>query len=208
MKTKSILLFTISIFTLSSCAKVFYSPDAQKLASKEKLLAIAPPKVSIAAKKNVDAESLKTQQMTESTNFQNEMYTWLLQRQMKGLISQKIQEVEVSQSKIQAANPTGKVLTNKEVCDILGVDGIITSNFALAKPMSDGAAVAAAVLIGVWGSTNSVAVTANTYNCSEEKITMSFDHKVSGGLGSNTSSLVDELMRIFSKRMPHAKKKS
>jgi hypothetical protein len=203
--TKIGLLFLT--LSLTSCAKVFYSPDAQKLASREKVIAIAPPRVSIAARKNVDAESLKIQQETESINFQNEMYTWLLQRQMKGVISQDIQEVEVSQSKLNAANPTGKVLTNQEICDILGVDGIITSSYALSKPMSEGAAIATAVLVGFWGSTNTVAVTANTYNCSNKKITMSFDHKIEGSLGSNTSSMVDNLMRTFSRKMPHAKKK-
>jgi len=42
-----------------------------------------PPTVSIAAKKKVDAESIKEQQRTEYLNFQKEIFSWLLKRKMK-----------------------------------------------------------------------------------------------------------------------------
>jgi hypothetical protein len=40
------------------------------------------------------------------------------------------------------------------MCQILGVDGILTSNYSLSKPMSEGAAIALGVIAGVWGPTN------------------------------------------------------
>ena len=64
-----LLLLTV----LSSCAKIYYSPDAYSLAQSHQMIAVLPPTVSIAASKKIDAESLKEQQKTESLNFQKEM---------------------------------------------------------------------------------------------------------------------------------------
>lgn len=72
LKFSSLLIMSLFLFT--SCAKIFYSPDAYTLGNRQKTIAIIPPTVSIAANKKIDAESLKEQQRTESINFQKEMY--------------------------------------------------------------------------------------------------------------------------------------
>ena len=122
---------------LQSCAKIFYTPDARSLAYAQKIIAIAPPKVSIAAKKNIDGNALIEQQKTESINFQREMYSWMLKRKMQGTISVEIQDVEITNAILAKAGINeGKILTPVDMCSILGVDGIMTSNYSLSKPMS------------------------------------------------------------------------
>lgn len=64
------ILFLTTAFMLSSCAKIYYSPDAKVRASSHQTIAIIPPTVSIAASKKISAESMKEQQRTESINFQ------------------------------------------------------------------------------------------------------------------------------------------
>ena len=92
---KRSLLFLIAVtFLLQSCAKVFYTPDARTLASTQKIIAIVPPKVSIAVRKKVNAAALIEQQKTESINFQSEMYSWMLKRKMQGTIFVDIQDPE------------------------------------------------------------------------------------------------------------------
>jgi hypothetical protein len=78
MKYLKLSFFGVALLLVSSCAKVYYSPDAKTLTSAHKIIAIAPPKVSIAANKKIDAEAMREQQKTESANFQQEMYSWLL----------------------------------------------------------------------------------------------------------------------------------
>jgi hypothetical protein len=97
---------------------------------------------------------MKEQQKTESINFQKEMYAWMLKRKMQGKISQEIQEIETTNAKLKKAGYPETPLTTAELCTTLGVGGIMTSNYSLTKPMSEGAAIAAAVLVGVWGTTN------------------------------------------------------
>jgi PBP1b-binding outer membrane lipoprotein LpoB len=100
---KQYVIFMLVAILFSSCAKVFYSPDAYKLAHNQNLIAIIPPTVSIAAKKKFDAEAMKEQAKTESINFQNEMYSWMLKRKMQGKISQEIQEIETTNAKLKKA---------------------------------------------------------------------------------------------------------
>lgn len=196
----------LTILTLTSCAKVYYSPDADAIARKHQNIAILPPSVSIAARKKVDAEAIKEQQKTESLNFQKEMYSWMLRRKSQGKIKQEIQDIETTNAKLKKAGFPETPLTLAEMCDVLKVDGLISSNFALSKPMSEGAAVALALLVGAYGATNEISVSVSIKDCSRGKILWNYDHKFSGGIGSSPGRLVDGIMRQTSKRMPYCKK--
>jgi hypothetical protein len=204
MKTfKQLILITFSISLLSSCAKIFYSDDAIPVAHSHKTIAIIPPTVSIAAGRKTDAEAIKEQQKTESLNFQKEIYAWMLKRKMQGKMTQEILDVETTNSKLLNAGYPEKAMSPSEICTVLGVDGIIGSNFGLSKPMSDGAAIALAVLGAGGGSTNEVRVSLNINDCTGKKLIWNYDHKYSGGVGSSPARLVDAMMRKASKKMPY-----
>jgi hypothetical protein len=204
MKTsKKIVFCLIAALLLSSCARIFYSPDAANLARNHKIIAVVPPTVSIAARRKVDAESLKEQQKTESLNFQKEMVAWMLKRKMQGKIFQEIQDVETTNALLKKAGYPENPMTTAEFCKVLGVDGIMVSNYSLSKPMSEGAAVAVALLVGAWGATNEVTVTLGVNDCLNNKLIFNYDHKYSGSIGSTPSRIVDELMRHASKKLPY-----
>ena len=200
---KSIFLLVVAAFILQSCAKIFYAPDAKSLAMNQKVIAIAPPKVSIAPRKNVEADALIEQQKTESVNFQREMYSWMLKRKMQGTISVDIQDVETTIALLSKAGVNdGKLLTPDDMCQILGVDGILTSNYALTKPMSEGAAIAVGLIAGVWGATNEATASLSIHDSGTNKMIWNYDHKLSSSL-STPARLVDDLMRQASRKMPY-----
>jgi hypothetical protein len=196
-------LIALVVLLFSSCAKVFYSTDAYTLARNQGDFAIVPPVVSIETKSKFDADAMKEQQKTESFNFQNEMYSWMLKRKMQGKIKQEIQVIETTNAILCRAGYPEIPLSNAELCDLLEVDGILTSNFSLSKPMSEGAAIAAILLIGMWGNTNEVQVSLSLSDCKNAKLIWNYNHKYSGSVGSSTSQLVDELMRDASEKMPY-----
>jgi hypothetical protein len=199
-----ITIISLTLILLSSsCAKVFYSPDAKTLADKQQIIAIIPPTISIAANRKIEAEAMIEQQRTESLNFQNEIYSWMLRRKMQGRITKEIQEVETTNALLQQAGYPERRMTTAELCEVLGVDGIMSSNFGLSKPMSDGAAVALGVLVGAWGNTNEVRATISISDCENKKLLWNYEHKLSGGLGSSPSRIVDQLMRQASRKMPY-----
>jgi len=200
---KSVFLLVVAATMLQSCAKIFYTPDARPLALKQEIIAIAPPKVSIAPRKNVDGAALIEQQKTESVNFQREMYSWMLKRKMQGTISVNIQDVETTIALLSKAGVNdGIVLTPDDMCRILGVDGILTSNYALTKPMSEGAAIAVGIIAGVWGPTNEATASLSIHDSGTKKMIWNYDHKLSSSL-STPARLVDDLMRQASRKMPY-----
>jgi len=202
MKKSFMLLLSVT-FLLQSCAKIFYTPDATALAKSEKIIAIAPPKVSIAARKNIDGNALIEQQKTESVNFQKEMYSWMLKRKMQGTISVELQDIETTNVKLANAGfNEGKIFTPKEMCNLLGVDGIMTSNYSLTKPMSEGAAIAVGLLVGVWGPTNEATASLSIHDQNTDKMIWNYSHKLSSSL-STPARLIDALMRQASKKMPY-----
>jgi len=194
-------LIIISLIT-QSCAHIYLAPDGRRLAQSHKIIAILPPSVSIEASRKVDAESLKEQQKTESLNFQKEMYTWILKRKSKNKMDQEILDIETTNAKLKQVGYPEKALSPFEMCEILKVDGVITSNFALSKPMSNGAAIAL-LFVGGIGSTNKVRVQLSIDDCINKKLIWNFSHKYSGGLGSSPSSLIEDIMKKASKKTPY-----
>ena len=97
--------------------------------------------------------------------FQQEIYKYLLKRKSKGNIQVSVQDVDETNAILERSDI--KNLTTKEMCDLLGVDAIMTSNFGLEKPMSTGGAIALAVLTGFGASTNKVTVTLGIKNCDD-----------------------------------------
>lgn len=200
---KSVVLLIVTTLFLQNCAKVFYTPDARYVAGTQKIIAIVPPKVSIAASKKIDAAALIEQQKTESITFQREMYSWMLKRKMHGNIFVDIQDVETTNALLSGAGyQDAEMLTPADLSRILNVDGILTSNYSLSKPVSEGAAIALAVLGGWWAPTNQAVVSLSIHDSGSEKMIWNYEHKMSSSLGS-PFRLVDELMRQASRQMPY-----
>lgn len=189
---------------LVSCGPTIYlAPGGSQMAASHRNVAIMPPTVSIAASRNMTAEAMKEAQKTESINFQQEIYAFMLKRKGQGKFFVNIQDVETTNAIIAKATKDGDILTTADYCELLGVDGLITSNFAMSKPMSAGAAAALYVVTGGIGATNTVTTTLSIKDCSSAQLIWKYDYKYSGGLGSSPASLVEGLMRNASNRMPY-----
>jgi hypothetical protein len=200
-----ITLILTLVALISSCAKVYNSPDAKTLASTHNQVAILLPKVTIAAKKNSNLEQIKEQQRAEAVNFQYELYAWMLKRKGKGKFRPEIQEIQTTNAILAKAGYPETPMTNQEICQLLRVDGLMTSTFALSKPISEGAAVALLLVGGMWGPTDQVQMTLGISDCMNKKLIWNYEHKMAGGMGTNSSSIVDGLMRNASKKMPYTR---
>ena len=200
----------IVCFTFIGCARIYHSPDAISRANDHKVIAIIPPKVSIAPMRNprnVNPTAILEYQNNESFNFQQEMQSWLLKRKTQNNIFVEIQDVQITNAKLQRVGYFGRVaLTPAEICEILEVDGVISSSYYLSKPMSTGAALAVGVLVGIWGPTNQTIVSMEVHDAATHKMIWNFNHKLSGSVGSSSARLVNSLMRKASKRMPYIQK--
>ena len=206
MKNYTLYFLAFSPLFIPGCAKVYMIHDAQQLPTSHQIMAIVPHKVSIPATNKIDGEALKEQQRTESLNFQREMYSWILRRKMQNKIVVEVLDIETTNAKLRKAGYFDDVvMTPSEICDVLEVDGVLTSNYALAKPMSEGAAVALGVITGVWGPTNEVTISLDIHDRKTKKMIWNYNHQMSGSAFSSANSMVDDLMRQASKKMPYTK---
>lgn len=198
---KNILKISFFLFLFSSCATVYLAPNAITIAEKHETVAIIKPKVSILSAK-ADAETVKNHQIAAATDFQQEIYSYMLRRKTENAMTVNIQDVDETNA-ILAKNPQAiELLTTQELCDLLGVDAIMTSNFGLTKPMSDGAAIAMTILFG-YGATNEVSVSMSIKNCDDKSLLWKYDHTYTGGIGSTPAMLVKNLMGDASRKMPY-----
>ena len=204
MKSLPLFFSVIFLLILASCAKVYYSPEAEKASRNHRIIAVVSPKVSIPPQKKMTNEELLDLTIKESETFQYEMVAWLLKRKGENKINVDILDATTTIAKIQNARTDGKLLTPVEMAEILDVDAVLTSNYKLTKPMSTGAAIATTILFG-FGNTNEVNVTMELHDRANKKMIWNFNHALSGGLFSSSDQLVEEVMRIASKKLPYTK---
>ena len=204
MKRHFYLLALASIL-LSACGPaVFLSEDAFDRTSKHSIAAILPPKISIPASRNISAEAMKEQVKTESLNFQSEVYKQFLRRIKRGEMTIALQDIEETNVLLMRNFPDG-MFTTEEACKVLKVDALLSSQFKLSKPMSQGAAVALAVLFNIGGATNEVNVNMSLKDCSDNKLLWNYDWRYQGGLLSSPEDLVEALMKNASRRIPYSR---
>lgn len=201
LKAAPMMLFALVLLT--GCAKIYTAPQATSVVRKHKTIAVVPPVVSIAAQRKVDPQALRDQEVAESLNFHQEMVSWLLRRRQQNRIAVDIQDANTTLTLLERAGYDGpRSMTNEEIAEALGVDGIVSANFSLTKPMTQGAAIVTTVLFG-FGSANEVGAMLSLYNADDGGLLWSYNHKLSGGIVSSPSVLVDNLMRNASKKMPY-----
>lgn len=202
-----ISFLTVTFFVIS-CAKVYYSPEAESASKRHKIIAIAMPKVSIPPQKNMDTEALKLSTHQTSESFHSEMVSWLLKRKNEGKINVNILDANTTQVKLsRLMAEKGGLLTPEEIIKELDVDAIIVPSFKMTKPMSTSAAVVTTLLFG-FGTTNQAISTMELYDRNLNRSIWNFQHTVSGGILNSAEQCINEIMRIASKKLPYTKYKA
>ena len=192
-------LLIISIF-LSSCASVYLAPNAKQKSYSHEVIAIIPPNVSIVAKKKDTKELIEEAQKTSSLETQQEIYRYMLMRKSKGQMKVNIQDLNKTNALLNRNDVAS--LTPEEICTLLNVDAIISTDLIIHHPFSKGAAVAL-LFIGVAATTNQAKVSMSIKGCENKELFWKYDHTYSGGVFTTPSQLIQGLMRNASKKMPY-----
>ncbi len=196
------VLFTIALSALG-CANVYKAPNLYSVIKDDRVIAVLPPRVTIAARRKVDAEAIAAQQVLESQNFQNAISDWLLKRKMQGRLMVDVMNVnEVNVLLDRAGYTADNPGTPAEMAAALGVDAVITGTFQMDKPMSTGGGIAAAVLLG-YSNTNQIAASLKLIDQQSGDMLWSYSHTMAGGIGSSPQSVTTQLMRNASKKLPY-----
>ncbi len=217
MLQKQATMLLLGTLILSGCGpKIYKSQNFSTALARHKTVAILPAEVTIQLRPN-EAKKVTAEQLMDISNktaydIQDKMYGWFLRRSDKFHYTVTFQDINKTNSKFKDAGITYENLKNKdrgELAKILGVDAVMQAKTVSEKPMSEGAAVAVAVLFGAWGawgSTNKVQTAINIHDGQSGDLLWKYEYEASGSVGSSTTKLVDALMRNATKKFPYSSK--
>jgi hypothetical protein len=207
MNKKGIWVLLLFAVLIQGCGpKIYMNPDFPKLKNEHHLVAVLPFFVTIEAgklPKDITQETINQMQKDEAFNFQQQPYSMLLEKQAKGEYTVEFQDVDQTLALLAKQNITYENLgeyTKTDIGKILGVDAILSGNIRRSRPMSTGAAIATALILGVAGNTNRVDVNVNLHDANSGKLLWKLDHQESGSLGSSSEGLAKSLMKGISKK--------
>jgi hypothetical protein len=230
-KTKTIATLFLSLI-LSACGTtrttIYKAANFKNSKSSVKTLAILPFNISIEGKRLPKGTTIKTlKEFQEKTGYdmQIKAYTSLMQKQEDYTIT--FQDIDTTNAFLKMENISFDNIAFRdkaELCKMLGVDGIISGNATMSRPMSDAAAVAVGVattvgvnvavnvatlglfgnsMPGIWGKTYKI-TTDLTIHDKSGTLLWKCDDKASGTL-RNSELVTKGLMDIAAKKFPYTK---
>ncbi|PKP45310.1 MAG: hypothetical protein CVT94_18445 [Bacteroidetes bacterium HGW-Bacteroidetes-11] len=212
---KLLFLAITALLSLSAFSQthLYENPEFDKIAKDHKIIGIIPFKATVSLRpkqmKDISPEQLQKMEKSEGEGIQSAMYSWFLKREKRGELSVKIQDINTTTAKLKKAGITidnYEDFTPKELADVLEVDALIMGTFETTKPMSEGASIALAVLVGFYGSTNKAVMNLFIYNAFDGALLVNYNKAISGSIGSSTDDLVNVLMRKASRRVSYTKR--
>ncbi|PRY11206.1 hypothetical protein CLV24_1111 [Pontibacter ummariensis] len=210
---QKLLLFVVLCVAFASCGpQIYKAASFQEVSSAHKVVAIMPFDVLIESRKlpkGVTADMILDQQRDYGYGIQNDVYGYFLRQMSKNRYTVTFQDVHKTNSLLEEAGITYEDLrraSKEQICQLLGVDAVVSGSATMSKPMSDGAAVAVGLLVGAWGPTNSVNTTITIHEGAKGELMWKYDYAASGSIGSSRQSLTNALMRNSSKKFPYQRK--
>jgi len=210
MKQTLIVLTAITIFITSCGPTIYKTADFSDKTSAHKIVAILPAEVNIQLRPNemkkTTPEQISQSEETTGKDIQDKMYSWFLKRSDKFKYTVAFQDISKTNALLSQAGLSYSTIatkTKEQLCQLLGVDAVISSRSSMRKPMSEGAALAVGLLIGSWGSTNDVQTTISIHEGKKGELVWKYDYNASGSVGSSTDRLVNALMRNASRKFPY-----
>lgn len=209
------LMFAIALGAHAQTREIYTNPKFQELAREHKLMAVLPFKAIIKLRpkqmeKMGDGE-YKEMLKQEGLAVQSALHSYFLKRKDQHEFTVEFQDITTTNA-ILAKNGVNDEnfgsFTPQELAGMLGVDAVIGGTLNTDKPMSDGAALAATLLIGFSGPTNSGKCTININDGFGGALLWKYEKTLSRSLGSDTSTIINTMMRKASRKFPYNKLRS
>lgn len=214
---------------LSGQSKEIYThPEFDSLARDHTQLAILPFKIMLRLKakeaKKLEPEDLEQLEKIEGEAVQSALQTYFLKQKGEDSFKVSFQDIHETNAILAKAGWTDDSLrlkSKRQICRQLQVDGIISGTVMTNKLLSDEGA-AALTALGIVartglalfsqssdmygpGPTNTGNCTINVHEAKTGKLLWRYEKELSRGLGSNTNTIINAMMRKASKEFPYKK---
>lgn len=214
-KFLSLLIFglLLAVAATAQTREIYTNPKFKELAKAHQTIAVLPFKVVLSLRpaevtKRGGAEGVQRLEEQEGLSVQSAMHSYFLKQQQDKEIGVQVQDLSKTNALLARNGMTpGKLAatTMEELAAMLGVDAVVSGSFESSQPMSDGAAVAMMLVVGVAGATNTGKLAVNINDGKTGELLWKYDKTLSRGLGSNTSTIIMTIMRKASRQMPYSK---
>jgi hypothetical protein len=222
----ALILFFSTPILYGQTTEIYTHPEFDSIAKGHTLLAILPFKVMLRlrpkAAKKLEPEDFEKLEKIEGEAVQAALQSYFLKQKAKDSFKVSFQDIHETNAILTQARWTDDSLrlkTTKQICRKLKVDGLISGTVMTKKLLSDeGAAALTALGIGaaavgamfgeaygwpVSGPTNTGNCTINIHEAKAGKLLWRYEKELSRGLGSNTNSIINAIMRKASKKFPY-----
>ena len=201
--TSSIVL--LIAFCLLSCNSVKYNSGGRSMVQSHETIAVLRPNIYLydyGKKEKVDS-----MRKIEAVNLQAEIYDWLQRRRFENKLAVDI--IDLDECNIRLASISELELSGmktSEICKLLNVDALLSSNFILEKLVSWESAKAFAKLTQSDLSTNRIKVELALHESEYSDVNWSFNKDVEGSNDITYKQLVDKILSKAVKKMPYYNK--
>ncbi|HEX7845119.1 MAG TPA: hypothetical protein VF476_04905 [Chitinophagaceae bacterium] len=207
--TTAALCFAITCLQAQT-KEIYTNPNFDSLAKNHAMLAILPFDAVInlrpKEKEKMKPGELEQIQKKEGEAVQSAIQTYFLKQKAKDDFKVNFQDVSKTNALLAKSGWTVDSLrtkTKEEVCQLLGVDGVISGTLYTDKPMSEGASIALGIAFGFFGSTNSGKCTINVHDGAGGELLWKYEKTLSRSLGSDINSVINAMMRKASRKFPY-----
>jgi hypothetical protein len=222
----ALIIFFSAPILCGQTKEIYTHPQFDSIAKGHTLLAILPFKVMLRLRrkeaKKLEPEDFEKLEKIEGEAVQAALQSYFLKQKEKDSFKVSFQDIHKTNELLAQAGWTDDSLrlkTTKQICRKLQVDGLISGTIMTKKLLSDeGAAALTALGIGVsaagalfggtpdWpgsGPNNTGYCTINVHEAKAGKLLWRYEIELSRGLGSNTNSIINAMMRKAAKKFPY-----
>jgi len=209
--TKAIYtLFFLGAVFANAQKNIYESNRFDNLSEDHQVLAIMPFLTNLDLKDEISTEELKALEEKEGYAVQNALETYFSQRKKKKKFSVEFQNIKntnaiLAQNDIEFNNID--VYTTKQLCNILGVDGIISGTIDLNVLLSKGISTAFDFMDYFLGDANYGRIGVKISDGTTGKLLWKYEKEINKKSGRNTNDLIDRMMKLAARKFPYDREK-
>lgn len=208
---KSITLFFACITVGVYAQKNIYESNKFDALSKDhETLAIIPFLTNLDLEEDISKLELKALEEKEGRAVQNALETYFSRRKKRKKFSVEFQNIDNTNAILARNNITYQnidIYTNKELCKILRVDGIISGNLDLNILLSKGVPTDFSFIDYILGDANYGRIGIKISDGKTGKLLWKYEKEINKKSGKNTNALIDGMMKRATRKFPYEKER-
>lgn len=206
MKNIVIIIFTLLSVGASAQKNIYESDKFDELSREHQNLAIIPFLTHLELKDNIPDKELRGLEKKEGYAVQDALETYFSKRKKKKKFSVEFQNIKNTNAILQQNDITYEnidVYSVKELCNILGVDGLISGTLDLNVLLSKGVPTEFSLLDYINGDANYGRIGVKISDGATGKLLWKYEKRINKKSGKNTNDLIELMMKLASRKFPY-----